>query len=109
MEKTGKAVFDTNRLARTYFKQSLPVVMGSVVTIIYNLADTYFISQTGDALLVAGVSLCSPVFMVLMAFGNIYAQGGSSLISRLLGKNDRTGVQRVSAFCFYIEIGRAHV
>ena len=104
MEKAKKAVFDTDHLPRAYFKQSLPVVMGSVVTIIYNLADTYFISQTGDALLVAGVSLCSPVFMVLMAFGNIYAQGGSSLISRLLGKNDREGVRRVSAFCFYIAL-----
>lgn len=39
-----------------------------------------------------------------MAFGNIYAQGGSSLISRLLGKNDRAGVQQASAFCFYAAI-----
>ncbi|MCI8441208.1 MAG: MATE family efflux transporter [Provencibacterium sp.] len=97
-------VFDTSRLRSTYFAQALPVVLGSVVSLIYNLADTYFIAQTGDALLVAGVSLCSPVFILLMAFGNIYAQGGSSLISRLLGKNDRAGVRRVSAFCFYAAI-----
>lgn len=97
-------VFDLDNLPRTYFKQALPVVLGMVVTLIYNLADTFFIAQTGDTALVAGVSLCGPVFTALMAFGNIYGQGGSSLISRLLGRQDADGVRRVSAFCFYVAI-----
>ena len=50
------------------------------------------------------MSLCAPVFTALMAFGNIYGQGGSSLISRLLGQKDREGVKRVSSFCFYIAL-----
>ena len=77
-------IFDTKHLYRTYFKMALPVVLGLVVTLIYNLADTFFIAQTKDTALIAGVSVCSPVFTTLMAFGNIYGQGGSSLISRLL-------------------------
>lgn len=97
-------VFDTDRLISTYFKLSLPVVFSMAVTLIYNLADTYFIAQTNNASLVAGVSLCAPVFTILMAFGNIYGQGGSSLISRLLGQNDSLSVKRVSAFCFYLSI-----
>ena len=82
-------IFDTKHLYRTYFKMALPVVLGLVVTLIYNLADTFFIAQTKDTALIAGVSVCSPVFTTLMAFGNIYGQGGSSLISRLLGQNNR--------------------
>lgn len=97
-------VFDTNDLPKTYFKMSLPVVMGLVVTLIYNLADTIFVGQTGNTALVAGVSLCSPVFTTIMAFGNIYGQGGSSLISRLLGKKDKEAIHHVSSFCFYIAI-----
>ena len=92
---------DTERLIPTYFHLALPVVVGSIITIIYNLADTYFIAQTGNAKLVAGVSLCSPLFMILMAFGNIFGQGGSSLISRLLGGKLTDEAGRVSAFCFY--------
>ena len=92
------------RLISEYFRLALPVVLGSIVTILYNLADTYFIAQTGDALLVAGVSLCAPIFMILMAFGNIFGQGGSSLISRLLGQERREDVRRVSAFCFWIAL-----
>ena len=100
----GKHIFDTDRLIRTYFKLALPVVFSMVITLIYNLADTYFIAKTNDAMLVAGVSLCAPLFTALMAIGNIYGQGGSSLISRLLGAGNRASVRRVSAFCFYLSI-----
>ena len=96
--------FDTRHLYRSYFKMAFPVVLGLVVTLIYNLADTFFIAQTNDTNLIAGVSLCAPVFTALMAFGNIYGQGGSSLVSRLLGKTDADGVKRVSSFCFYIAL-----
>lgn len=96
--------FDTKNLYRSYFKMAFPVVLGLVVTLIYNLADTFFIAQTNDTNLIAGVSLCAPVFTTLMAFGNIFGQGGSSVISRLVGVNDSDGTARVSSFCFYIAI-----
>ena len=99
-----QSVFDLDHLPRTYFKLALPVTLNMVVTLVYNLADTWFIARTGDTDLVAGVALCGPVFTALMAFGNIYGQGGSSLIARMLGRNDRDGVRRVSAFCFYVAI-----
>ena len=99
-----QAVFDTDRLIPTYFKLALPVVFSLVITLIYNLADTYFIAKTNDAMLVAGVSLCAPLFTALMAVGNIFGQGGNSLISRLLGGGDTASVRRVSAFCFYFAI-----
>ena len=95
---------DSEHLVSSYFHLALPVVLGSIVTIIYNLADTFFIAQTGNALLVAGVSLCAPLFTILMAFGNIFGQGGSSLISRLLGKREMKSVSKVSSFCFYISL-----
>lgn len=97
-------IFDIEHLSKTYFKMALPVMLGLVVTLIYNLADTFFIGQTGNTALVASVSLCSPVFTALMAFGNIYGQGGSSLISRLLGQNNEKAIHQVSSFCFYIAI-----
>ena len=97
-----KRIFDTERLIPSYFKLAMPVVLGMVITLIYSLADTYFIAKTGDAMLVAGVSLCSPLFTALMAVGNIFGQGGSSLISRKLGAGEEDDVRRASAFCFYI-------
>lgn len=98
------SLFDTKHLYRSYFQMAFPVVLGLVVTLVYNLADTFFIAQTNDTNLIAGVSLCTPVFTALMAFGNIYGQGGSSLVSRMLGQQDLHGVKRVSSFCFYIAL-----
>lgn len=94
-------LFQESNIAKAYIRLSLPLVFSMVVTLIYNLADTYFVAQTNDTNLVAGVSLGMPVFTLLMAIGNIFGQGGSSLISRLLGQKDANGVRRVSSFCFY--------
>lgn len=79
-------LFEKEKISTAYFSLSIPLVLSLVVTLIYNLADTFFVAQTGDTSLVAGVSLGAPVFMLLMAFGNIFGQGGSSMISRLPGQ-----------------------
>ncbi len=100
----NKPIFDTDRVVPAYFRLALPVVFSMVITLVYNLADTYFIARTDDAMLVAGVSLCGPLFTMLMAVGNIFGQGGSSLISRLLGKGDRERILHVSSFCFWLSI-----
>ena len=97
-------IFEQDSLFRTYMKLSLPVVLGCVATIIYNMADTFFIALTGNTELIAAVSLCAPVFSIMMAFGNILGHGGSSLISRLFGSNNIKETRHVSSFCFYISI-----
>ena len=94
-------LFEKTPVPKAYLTMALPLVTSMIVTMAYNLADTFFISQTGDTDIIAAVSLCGPVFTMLMAFGNIFGQGGSSLISRKLGARDLEGAKRVSAFCFY--------
>lgn len=97
-------LFQGKSIPRTYFKFCLPLVCSMVISIFYNLADTFFVSQTGNTSLVAGVSLCAPLLTLLMAFGNIFGQGGSSLISRFLGTGETGEAKRVSSFCFYAGI-----
>lgn len=89
-------------IPRSYLTLAIPVVLSMVVTLIYNLADTFFVARTNSTALVAGVSLGAPVFTALMAIGNIFGQGGSVLISRLIGQNDTDNAERTSSFCFYI-------
>lgn len=73
------SVFEMDHLCRSYLKMAVPVVLSLVVTLNYNLADTFFSAKTDNTNLIAGASLCAPVFMTLMAFGNIFGQGVSSL------------------------------
>ena len=88
-------------VSKAYFKMALPVVMSMLVSLVYNMVDTWFIAQTQDTALVAGVSLCAPMFTLMVAMGDIFGLGGSSLISRLLGKGEEQRVRHVSAFCCY--------
>lgn len=83
---------------------ALPVVLGMVASMIYNLADTFFVAQTGNADLVAGIALGSPLFTFMLAVGDIFGLGGSAVISRALGKHDYKQSARVSSFCFYVAI-----
>lgn len=61
------SVFQDENIARSYFKLSIPLVLSLTVTLIYNIADTFFVAQTGDTNIIAGVSLGAPVFTLLMA------------------------------------------
>lgn len=97
-------IFKETKISKAYIRLSLPLVFSMTVTLIYNLADTFFVARTNDTNIVAGVSLGMPIFMFLMALGNIFGQGGASLISRLFGQKDEQGVRRVSSFCSYITI-----
>lgn len=92
-------LFENTPVPKAYLKLSLPVVLSSVLTLVYNLVDTYFIGQTGNADLVAGVSLCAPVFTLLIAMGDMFGLGGSSVISRLLGAGRKDDARRLSVFC----------
>ena len=80
-------LFINGDIPKSYFRLAIPNVLSMVVTLFYNLADTYFIAAVGNTDLVAGVSLCAPVLTIQMACGNIFAQGGCSLTSRLFGSS----------------------
>ena len=92
-------IFETMPVPKAYIKLALPVMLSSVLMLVYNMADTYFIAATGNTNIVAAVSLCAPVFTFLIAIGDILGLGGSSFISRLLGSKKNDDARRISVFC----------
>lgn len=97
-------LFEKTPIHKAYFKFALPVVFSMVISLIYNMVDTYFIARTGNTNLIAGVSLSAPVFTLMIAFGDVFGLGGSSLISRLFGEKKDEDGKRISVFCFYAAI-----
>lgn len=97
-------LFEKTPVPKAYFTFALPVVFSMVVSLVYNMVDTYFIAQTGNTNLVAGVSLSAPVFTLMIALGDIFGLGGSSVISRLFGEKKDEDGKRLSVFCFYAAI-----
>ncbi len=98
-------VFEKLPVPKAVLTLAVPTVFSMLVTVIYNMVDVYFVGQTGDPNQVAAVSLATPVFLLLMAFGNIFGIGGSSMISRMLGQDRKDMVKHVSSFCFWGALG----
>ena len=97
-------LFENTSIKRAYFILALPVVMSMAVTIIYNMVDTFFVAKTGNPNLVAGVSQGAPIFTLMIAIGDIFGLGGSSVISRLFGERRDKTARYASSYCFYASI-----
>ena len=94
-------LFEKAPVPKAYLTLAVPVILAMVVTMVYNMVDTYFIAMTGNTDLIAGVSLAAPVFTLMIALGDILGVGGSSVISRLFGRKEFGKVRNISALCFY--------
>lgn len=97
----SNALFETTPVPKAFLTLTIPVVLSKIVSLIYNMADTFFIARTGNADLVAGVSICAPVFLLMVSLGDLFGLGGSSVMSRLFGQQKDEEGKRVSGFTFY--------
>lgn len=97
-------LFERMPVPKAVAAMAIPTIISMLVTLVYNMADTYFIGQTNNSLMVSAVSLTSPIFTLLTAFGNLFGIGGSTAISRSMGSGDTKRVKNFSSFCFYAVI-----
>lgn len=92
-------LFEKMPINKAYMKLALPVVFSGVLTLVYNMVDMFFVARTGDTNIVAGVTVCAPIFTLLIAMGDIFGLGGASVISRLFGMKKNEDAKRLSVFC----------
>ena len=103
-EKREK-IFSSYPIPKAVAALALPCVLSNIVNVIYNMADTYFVSLMEDTNATAAVSITMPVFLFFVAFGNIFGVGGSAYISRSLGEGKKEKVKQISSFCVFSSIG----
>lgn len=97
----NKALFETMPVPRALAKMAVPTIISQLITMIYNLADTYFIGRTNNPYMVAAASLSYVLFFILTALSNLFGVGGGSQISRLLGEQHYEEAKKVCSFSFY--------
>ncbi len=81
---------------------SLPVVLGMMVQVLYNLVDTFFIGKLGDPNQLAAANLAMPVFILMMALGGMIGTGASSYISRSLGEKKQEQADKTLTIGFVL-------
>ena len=99
--KKSMELFSNAPVSQAVLKNALPAMAAMLMVLVYNLADTFFIGQTHDALQVAAVSLATPVFLIFMAVGTMFGIGGTSVISRAMGEGRTEYAKKVCSFCMW--------
>lgn len=75
----------------------VPTIISQIITVIYNLADTWYVGLAQNAAAVAAISLCLPVYNMMTAFSNLFGIGGASALARAFGVGDERRAKRVFA------------
>lgn len=104
-ENSKRELFETMPIPGAVMRLSLPVVISSLVTVVYNLADTFFVGLLNNPVENAAVTLVYPVMLAFNAVNNLFGVGTSSMMSRSLGSGDYEKVRRCSALGFYGALG----
>lgn len=94
-------VFEEKNISKAIIRAGLPAMLGQLTTLIYNIADTFFVSLTKVPAMIAAVTLCTPILLIIMSIASIFGMGGNSVIARLLGENKNKEVSRTLNFCIY--------
>ncbi|MDO4490849.1 MAG: MATE family efflux transporter [Lachnospiraceae bacterium] len=94
-------VFEEKSIPKAVLKLGIPAMLGSLTTLIYNIADTYFVALTKEPAMIAAVTLCVPVLLIIMSIACIFGMGGSSVIARMIGEGRQEDSAKCFNFCTY--------
>jgi len=103
-DKKKIELFETMPVPRAIASLAIPTVISSLVMVLYNLADTYFVGMMNNPVQNAAVTLAAPVLLAFNAVNNLFGVGSSSMMSRAMGRKDYDTVARTSVFGFYCAV-----
>ena len=89
-------------IARLIIGLGVPTTLSMMVTSLYNLADTYFVSLLKNDAITAAASNLLALMSIIQAIGFTFGMGSGALISRLLGNKDREGADKVFSSSLFI-------
>ena len=96
-----RELFENCSVSKAIFTLAFPTVIGQIILVIYNMADTFFVGLTGNDAMLTAVTVCMPAFMFLSAIANLFGVGGASVISRAMGAKDANKVKSASSYAFF--------
>ena len=104
MQQDRTLLFEETPIPKAVATLAVPTILSSLVMVLYNLADTYFVGMLNDPVQNAAVTLAAPVMLAFNAVNNLFGVGSSSMMSRALGRRDYDTVAKSSTFGFWCAI-----
>ena len=96
-----RELFERTPIPKALASLAVPTIISQLINLIYNVVDTFFIGRTGNAYMMAAVTVAFPIFMMTIAFANLFGIGGGSLVARLIGRRETERAEAVSAYSFW--------
>ena len=106
--KTDSAQIQYDKMTKTpvnklVLQLGLPTTVSMLVTSVYNMADTFFVSQLGTS--VSGATgVVFALMAIINAFGFMFGHGAGSNISRKLGAHDVESARKFASTSFFLSL-----
>ena len=100
-------IFENKPIVSALASMAIPTIISQLITLVYNVADMWFIGQTDNPYMVAAASLVATVFLMLTAIANLFGAGGGNLVVRLLGSKDEEEAGKVASLSLVMALGCA--
>ena len=104
MDTKNIELMERSSVPKAILTLSIPTLLSTIVSLLYNLTDTYFIGLLDDPIQLGAISLAFPVFMVIQAIGNVFGNGAPSYVSRCLGAGNQQEARRTGAVATYVSV-----
>ncbi len=105
--RTPREIFEDMPIWKALMVMSVPTILSNLITLVYNIADTFYIARTNNAYMVAASSLVLTVFLMTTALANLFGVGGGTLAVRLLGEKREDEARRVASLSLVMAAGSA--
>ena len=93
----------TEPIRKLLIKMSLPLMISLLISNLYNLIDSMYVSSLGESALSA-VSLSAPIMMMMAAFGSGNAIGLNAVLSKALGENNPEKVKKAIRTSLFLSL-----
>ena len=101
--------FDGLPIRQAVFRQIFPAVASQMITLIYNLADTFFVGLLNQPSQTAAITVVYSPFLMLTAISNLFGVGGASALARALGHKAPDKAREIAAISFWWGAGASLV
>ena len=98
-------LFENKPVPQALATMAIPAVVSQLITLFYNVADTWFIGQTNNPYMVAAASLVATIFLMTAAVSNLFGAGGGALVVRLLGSRQEEDASKVASWSLVMAAG----
>ena len=94
-------LFESMPVRKAVISMAIPTVLSSLVHVLYNMADTFFIGQLNDPTQVAAATLSMPPFLFLNGIASRFGIGGAGLMARRMGQKNPDEARKCAAFSIW--------